>query len=88
MKIKDQYALISVFDKINLNFVCKAFNQNNINAVMNCFDKQAIFDHAAGQDIHGTRYEGHEALRKVFETLISSLMPDSVSSLLEIIPIS
>ena len=27
-------------------------------------------------------------LRKFFETLISSLMPDSVSSLLEIIPIS
>ena len=56
-----------------LNVIGDAFNQNNINAVMNCFDKKAIFDHAAGQDIHGTRYEGHEALRKVFETLFNNV---------------
>ena len=33
MKIKDQYALISVFDKINLNFICKVFKKNNIKII-------------------------------------------------------
>ena len=33
MKIKDQYALISVFDKINLNIVCKIFKKNNIKII-------------------------------------------------------
>tara|TARA_Y100000588_G_scaffold205717_1_gene219569 strand:+ start:443 stop:1969 length:1527 start_codon:yes stop_codon:yes gene_type:complete len=33
MKIKDQYALISVFDKINLDFICKAFKKNNIKII-------------------------------------------------------
>ncbi|MDC0037556.1 bifunctional phosphoribosylaminoimidazolecarboxamide formyltransferase/IMP cyclohydrolase [Alphaproteobacteria bacterium] len=33
MKIKDQYALISVFNKINLNFVCKVFKKNNIKII-------------------------------------------------------
>jgi len=33
MKTKDQYALISVFDKINLNFVCKVFKKNNIKII-------------------------------------------------------
>ena len=27
MKIKEQYALISVFDKINLDFICKLFKK-------------------------------------------------------------
>jgi len=33
MKMKDQYALISVFDKINLNFICKVFKKNNIKII-------------------------------------------------------
>ncbi len=33
MKIKDQYALISVFDKIYLDFICKAFKKNNIKII-------------------------------------------------------
>ena len=33
MKIKEQYALISVFDKINLDFVCKIFKKNNIKII-------------------------------------------------------
>ena len=33
MRIKDQYALISVFDKIYLDFICKAFKKNNIKII-------------------------------------------------------
>jgi len=33
MKTKDQYALISVFDKKNLNAVCKVFKKNNIKII-------------------------------------------------------
>ena len=33
MKITDQYALISVFNKINLDFVCKIFKKNNIKII-------------------------------------------------------
>ena len=33
MKIKGQYALISVFDKKNLNFICKLFKKNNIKII-------------------------------------------------------
>ena len=33
MKINGQYALISVFDKINLDFVCKVFKKNNIKII-------------------------------------------------------
>ena len=33
MRIKEQYALISVFDKINLDFVCKVFKKNNIKII-------------------------------------------------------
>ena len=33
MRIKEQYALISVFDKINLKIVCKLFKKNNIKII-------------------------------------------------------
>lgn len=43
-----------------------AFNANDIDAVMPYFAEDAIFDHAAGSEEHGTRFIGHDKLRAVF----------------------
>ena len=52
-----------------------AFNANDIDAVMRHFAPDAVFDHAAGPDVHGTRFEGADAIRAVFAGLF-----DQVSS--------
>ena len=43
-----------------------AFNRNDIEAVMAFFAEDAIFDHAAGPEVHGTRFEGKDAIRAAF----------------------
>lgn len=43
-----------------------AFNSNDINTVMSFFADDAVFDHAAGSDIHGTSSVGVDAIRAVF----------------------
>lgn len=52
-----------------LDEISDAFNRNDINAVMNCFSEDAVFDHASGPDVYGTRFEGKEAIRAVFQGL-------------------
>ena len=56
-----------------LQKVTDAFNNNDIEAVMNCFAPNAIFDHASGPEVHGTRYEGHDELRRVFSALFDTV---------------
>ena len=46
--------------------ISDAFNSNNMDQVMFFFADDAVFDHAAGPDIHGTSYIGAEAIRTVF----------------------
>ena len=53
--------------------VGQAFNSNDIDAVMECFAPDAIFDHASGLETYGTRFEGHEALKMVFGELFESV---------------
>ena len=55
-----------------LQKVADAFNNNDIEAVMNCFAPEAIFYHASGPELHGTRYEGYDALRRVFSGLFDT----------------
>ena len=43
-----------------------AFNSNEIDRVMFFFANEAVFDHAAGPDIHGTSSVGADAIRAVF----------------------
>lgn len=50
-----------------------AFNNNNIDEVMSFFADDATFDHAAGPDIHGKRFEGKEAIRAVFDGLFQNV---------------
>ncbi len=41
-----------------LDAVGDAFNANDIDAVMQYFAADAVFDHAVGQEPHGVRFEG------------------------------
>lgn len=56
-----------------LDAIGDAFNANDIDAVMQYFADDAIFDHGAGPDIHGTRFEGTDALRTVFGGLFENV---------------
>ena len=56
-----------------LEKIGKAFNGNDIDAVMECFAPDAIFDHASGSESYGTRFQGHDALKKVFGDLFESV---------------
>ncbi|NNF79497.1 MAG: nuclear transport factor 2 family protein [Rhizobiales bacterium] len=56
-----------------LDAIGDAFNANDIDAVMTFFHQDAIFDHAAGPDVHGTRFEGKDALRTVFAGLFENV---------------
>ena len=46
--------------------ISDAFNSNDIDRVMFFFADDAVFDHAAGPDIHGTSSVGADAIRAVF----------------------
>ena len=56
-----------------LDAIGDAFNANDIDAVMTFFHEDAIFDHAAGPEVHGTRFEGKGALRTVFGGLFENV---------------
>ena len=46
--------------------ISDAFNSNDIDKVMYFFADDAVFDQAAGPDIHGTSSVGADAIRAVF----------------------
>lgn len=50
-----------------------AFNANDIDAVMQYFAADAVFDHAAGPEPHGFRFEGAETIRGVFAGLFEKV---------------
>ena len=56
-----------------LDAIGDAFNANDINAVMPYFADDTVFDHAAGADIYGTRFEGKDAVRAVFAGLFENV---------------
>ena len=56
-----------------LDSIGEAFNSNNIEEVMQYFAKDTVFDHAAGPDIHGKRFEGRSVVRDVFASLFDSV---------------
>ena len=53
--------------------VGNAFNANDIDAVMQYFAPNAIFDHAVGADEHGVRFEGADLIRTVFSGLFEKV---------------
>ena len=54
-----------------LDAITDAFNRNDIDAVMAFFADDAVFDHAAGPDINGTRFSGLDTIRGIFEGLFN-----------------
>ena len=56
-----------------LESITDAYNRNDIDDVMSFFDEDAVFDHAAGPDINGTRFAGLENIRKVFKGLFENV---------------
>ncbi|OSQ47584.1 nuclear transport factor 2 family protein [Marivita geojedonensis] len=50
-----------------------AFNANDIDAVMPFFADDAVFDHAAGPEPYGLRFEGAETIRGVFAGLFEKV---------------
>ena len=59
-----------------LDAITDAYNRNDIDDVMSFFAEDAVFDHAAGTEINGTRFEGLETIRSIFEGLFNNV--DSV----------
>jgi ketosteroid isomerase-like protein len=56
-----------------LDAITDAFNRNDIDAVMAFFADDAVFDHAAGPDINGTRFSGLDTIRGIFEGLFNNV---------------
>jgi len=56
-----------------LDSITDAYNKNDIDAVMSFFAKDAVFDHAAGPNINGTRFEGLETIRGIFRSLFNNV---------------
>ena len=56
-----------------LESITDAYNRNDIDDVMSFFDEDAVFDHASGPDINGTRFAGSENIRKVFQGLFENV---------------
>ena len=56
-----------------LDKITDAYNRHDIDAVMSFFAEDAVFDHAAGSDINGTRFTGLETIRGIFEGLFENV---------------
>ncbi|WP_417586328.1 nuclear transport factor 2 family protein [Pararhodobacter oceanensis] len=50
-----------------------AFNANDVDAVMAYIDDNIVFDHAAGPEAYGVRFEGAETVRGVFKGLFDKV---------------
>ena len=56
-----------------LDAITDAYNKNDIGAVMSFFAEDAVFDHATGPNINGTRFEGLETIRSIFQDLFNNV---------------
>ena len=56
-----------------LDAITDAYNRNNIDAVMSFFSDDAVFDHALGPDMNGTRFSGLDTIRSIFEGLFNNV---------------
>ena len=56
-----------------LDAITDAYNRNDIDDVMSFFAEDAVFDHAAGTEINGTRFEGLETIRSICEGLFNNV---------------
>ena len=55
-----------------LDEITDAYNRNDTDALMSFFAEDAVFDHAAGPDINGTRFSGLDTIRSIFKGLFDN----------------
>ena len=55
-----------------LEAIGDAFNRHDVDAIINFFADDGMFDNAMGPDIHGQRYVGKETLRAFFSELMTN----------------
>ena len=56
-----------------LDEITDSYNRNDTEAVMSFFAEDAVFDHAAGPDINGTRFTGIDTIRGIFKGLFENV---------------
>ena len=56
-----------------LDEITDAYNRNDTDAVMSFFAEDAVFDHAAGPDINGTRFSELDTIRGIFQGLFDNV---------------
>ena len=56
-----------------LDEITDAYNRNDTDAVMSFFAEDAIFDHAAGPEVNGTRFSGLDTIRSIFQGLFDNV---------------
>ena len=56
-----------------LDKITDAYNRNDTDDVMSFFAEDAVFDHAAGADINGTRFSGLDTIRGIFQGLFDNV---------------
>ncbi len=54
-----------------LEAIGDAFNRHDVDAIIDFFADDGVFDNAMGPDIHGQRYVGRETLRAFFSDLMT-----------------
>lgn len=55
-----------------LEAIGAAFNRHDVDAIMEFFADDGVFDNAKGPDIYGRRHVGKAEIRQVFETLMAA----------------
>lgn len=55
-----------------LEAIGDAFNRHDVDAILDFFADDGVFDNAMGPDIHGQRYGGKETLRAFFSELMAT----------------
>jgi steroid delta-isomerase-like uncharacterized protein len=53
-----------------------AWNRHDVDGLMSLFTEDCVFEASGGDEVCGTRYEGHEAVRAAFAAVLDS-MPDA-----------
>ena len=56
-----------------LDSITQAYNKNDIDSVMSFFAEDAVFDHAAGANINGTRFTGLVTIGEIFQGLFNNV---------------
>jgi steroid delta-isomerase-like uncharacterized protein len=51
----------------------KAWNRHDLESLMSLFAEDCVFEASGGDEVCGTRYEGHEAVREAFAAVFETM---------------